>query len=342
MHGSLIALMVLLAAGPASPEKEKWAAPMFDHTSYDFGVVARGQEAEHRFPLENLYREDVSLGAVQSSCTCIKPKITKSTLKTREKGEIVAVVDTRKFLGQKEATFRLEFTCMTPRGPAKEEVQLHCYAYIRSDVVLEPGTVQFGSVPFGKGAPPKKVSITYAGREDWKILRAECGNPLLQLELSEADRHVEEGTWRVSYDLSVALKADAPVGYLRDHVILVTNDRNANATRVAVAVEGSVVPTVSVKPSPLMLGLISPGQQVERTLVVQGKTPFRIVEVAGPGDQFRFKYSDEARILHPITITFTAGKKAGKVAAKIRVQTDVSGNEDLEVKVDGRVIAADS
>jgi hypothetical protein len=270
------------------------------------------------------------------------PKVTKSTLKTHEKGDIVAVVDTRKFLGRKEATFRVEITCVTPQGPAKEEVQLHCYAYIRSDVVLEPGTVQLGSVPFGKGAPPKKVAVTYAGRDDWQILQAECENPHLKLELTETDRHMEEGTWRVSYDLSVAIRPDAPVGYLRDHVILVTNDRNQNATRVAVSVEGAVVPTVSVKPSPLMLGLISPGQQVERTLVVQAKTAFRIVEVAGPSDQFQFAFSEKARILHPITVRFTAGKTPGKVTGTIRVQTDVPGNAKLEVKVDGRVIAPDS
>ena len=270
------------------------------------------------------------------------PKITKATLKTREKGQIVAVVDTRKFLGRKEATFRVEVTCMTAQGLAREEVQLHCYAYIRSDVVLEPGSVRFGSVPFGKGAAAKKVSITYAGRDDWKILRAECGNPHLELKLSETGRHVEEGTWRVSYDLSVGLKAGAPVGYLRDHVMLVTNDIKQDATHVAVSVEGSVVPTVSVKPSPLMLGLISPEQEVERTLVVQGKKAFRIVDVAGPSDQFRFEFADEARILHPITITFTAGKEAGKVSGQIRVQTDVPGNEQLKVNVDGRVIAAGS
>jgi hypothetical protein len=338
MRRSFITLILLLAGG-STCLAEGWAADMFGHSSYDFGVVARGQEAEHRFPLENLYEEDVCLRSVQSSCTCIMPKITKGTLKTHEKGEIVAVVDTRKFLGRKESTFRIDVTCSTAQGLLQEEVQLHCYAYIRSDVVLEPGSVQFGSVPFGQGAPAKRISITYAGRDDWKIVRAECDNPHLDLQLNETGRHMEEGTWRVTYDLSVGLKADAPVGYLRAHVMLVTNDRNEDATRVAVSVEGSVVPTVSVKPSPLMLGLISPGQEVERTLVVRGKTPFRIVEAAGPSDQFRFQFSDQPRILHPITVTFTAGKTPGKVTGTIRLQTDLTGNDKLEVQVDGRVIA---
>ena len=341
MRRCFITLIVLLAAGPACLADD-WATEMFDHTSHDFGVVARGQEAEHRFPLENLYQEDVCLRGAQSSCTCIAPKISKATLKTHEKGEIVAVVDTRKFLGRKEATFRIEVTSLTKQGLAKEEVQLHCYVYIRSDVVLEPGAVQFGSVPLGKGAPAKKVSITYAGREDWKIVRAECDNPHLELQLNETGRHVEEGAWRVTYDLHVGLKAGTPVGYLRDHVILVTNDRKEDVTRVAVSVEASVVPTVSVKPSPLMLGLISPGQEVERTLVVRAKKPFKIAEVAGPTEQFRFQFSEEPKILHAIRVTFTAGKTPGKVTGKIRIQTDLPGTEKLEVKVDGRVVAPGS
>ncbi len=338
MQRSFSTLILLLAAGPASVA-EDWATEMFDHTSHDFGVVARGQEVEHRFPLENLYEEDVCLHSVQSSCTCITPKITKAALKTHEKGEIVAVVDTRKFLGRKEATFRIEVTCSTKYGLLKEEVQLHCYVYIRSDVVLEPGAVQFGSVPFGKGAPAQKVSVTYAGREDWEIVRAESDNPHFELQISETGRHLEKGTWRVTYDLCVGLKADAPVGYLRDHVMLVTNDRKEDATHVAVSVEGLVLPTVSVKPSPLMLGLISPGQEVERTLVVRGKEAFQIVAVAGPSDQFRFDVSDQAKTLHAITVKFTAGETPGKVTGKILIKTDLPGTQELEVQVDGRVVA---
>ena len=343
MRRILITLGLLLAAGsPSLAEEEKnWATPMFDHTSHDFGMVARGQTVEHRFPLKNIYVEDVLIEAVHSSCSCITARIGQQRLKMHEKGEIIAVVDTKKFLGRKETTFRVNLTCRTAEGLLRTEVQLHAYAYIRSDVVLEPGSVRFGSVPHGTGVPPKKVSISYAGQSDWKIVRAESGDPHLDLELVETGRHLGQVGWQVSYDLLVGLKADAPVGYLRDPVMLVTNDRDQNATRVVVFVEGAVTPTLSAKPSPLMLGLINPGQAVERTLMVRGRKAFRITEISGPNDQFQFKVTDEAKTLHVIPITFTAGDVPGTVTGEIRIQTDIPGGETLEVKYHGRIVAPD-
>jgi hypothetical protein len=331
---------LLLAGSPAFAQD--WAKDMFDHMSHDFGVVARGQKAEHRFPIENIYVEDVSIESVESSCSCTEPKVTQKTLKMYDQGAIVATVDTRNFLGRKEATFRVKLKVATKPEPLLIEAQLHCYVYIRSDVVLEPGTIRFDSVPYGVTVPAKKLSITYAGRSDWKILRAESDNPHLKPRVSETGRFSEQGTTRVTYDLFVDLMKGAPVGYLRDHVRLITNDRNENAAHVVVVVEGAVTPTVSVRPSPLMLGLVNPGRKVERILVVRGRKEFRIVEVTGPNDQFQFDSVDEAKALHVIPVTFTAGETPGRVTGKIRIETDVPGSELLEVEFDGRVVASDS
>ncbi|NQT13697.1 MAG: DUF1573 domain-containing protein [Planctomycetes bacterium] len=341
MRRCFITLAWLLAAG--SPVfAQDWAADMFDHTTHDFGVVARGQKVEHRFPIENIYVEDVTIESVQSSCSCTEPKVTQKTLKMYDQGAIVAIVDTRNFLARKEATFKVKLKVATKPEPLLMEAQLHCYVYIRSDVVLEPGTIRFDSVPYGVTVPAKKLSITYAGRSDWEILRAESDNPHLNLRLSETGRFSEQGTWRVTYDLFVDLKAGAPVGYIRDHVRLITNDRNENASHVVVVVEGVVTPAVSIRPSSLMLGLINPGRKVERILLVRGRKAFRILDVAGPNDQFQFETVDEAKTLHVIPVTFTAGETPGKVTGKIQIKTDVSGSALLEVEFDGRVVATDS
>ncbi len=342
MRRILITLGLLLALGRLSPAADWDATPMFDHTSHDFGVVARGQDAVHRFPLRNIYVEDVCIESVRSSCGCVNARASHQRLKMHEKGEIIAVVDTHKFLGRKEATFRVNLTCQMPDGVLRTEVQLHAYVYIRSDVVLEPGTVQFGSVPFGEGAPPKKVSINYAGQPDWKIVRAESDNSHLSLRLVETGRHAGlVGSAQVSYDLFVGLEPDAPVGYVRDPVMLVTNDRDEKAARVVVAVEGAVVPTVSVKPSSLMLGLVDPGRKVERKLVVRGKKAFRVTKVSGPSDRFEFEFPDESKPLHVVSVKYEAGDAPGPIGGAIRIETDATGAETLEVKCHGQVVAPD-
>ena len=40
---------------------------MFDQTSHDFGVVARGAKVEYRFVVTNPYNEDLEIELVRSS-----------------------------------------------------------------------------------------------------------------------------------------------------------------------------------------------------------------------------------------------------------------------------------
>ncbi len=330
MRASFVVLL-LLTAGSSNGLAQEWAKAMFDHTSHDFGVVARGQKVEHRFPLENIYIEDIRFGVVRSGCACFSAQLTKDSLKTYEKGEIVTKVDTRRFLGRKQATLKVIF-----QEPFPAEVQLHCYVYIRSDVVLEPGLVRFDAVPHGQGAEAQKVAISYAGRNDWEILKAECDNPYINVRLAETGRQFGQ----VTYNLYVGLRAEAPVGYIHDRVVLTTNDHNRDATRVLVPVEGVVTSVVSAKPSHLLLGVLNPGQKKNWTLVVRANEPFRIIEVAADAnDQFQFKWSDEATNPQLIPVVFTAGEKLGRTWGTIRIRTDVPGGGDLEVGFDGCVIA---
>ena len=122
-------LVVLLAVTVADLAAQDWAKAMFDHTSHDFGMVARGANAEHRFPLENIYLEDAHIKSLSSSCTCTAVRVTKPLLKTYENAEIIATLNTRQFTGRKDATIRVVFD-----KPFPAEVQLHCYSYIRTDV----------------------------------------------------------------------------------------------------------------------------------------------------------------------------------------------------------------
>lgn len=340
MRASFAAILILLS-GSIAPA-EDWGEEMFDHFSHDFGVVARGQEVEYRFPLENIYVEDVQIGTITSSCTCTTPKASKQRLKMYDEGAIVATVDTRNFLGRKQATLTVKMKVMTEPEPCEDKVQLHCYVHIRTDVVLEPGTVRLGSAPYGTGIDPKEISITYAGRENWKITGVECDNPHLDVKLKETGRQIDPVSQvaQVSYSLSVGLKAGSPVGYIRDHIMLITNDANPDASKVAVAVEGNVASSVSVKPSPLLLGLLKPGEKKSKHLVVKGETPFRVLGVSGPGNHFQFTPTESVKPLHVIPLIYTAPDSPGKISGAITIKTDVTGNESVEVQFDGQVIDA--
>ncbi len=312
----------------ATAEAQDWAKAMFDHTSHDFGMVARGAKVEHVFTMENIYLEDARIASVRSTCGCTTPEYPRGIIKTYEKAAIVARVDTRSFVGRKEAT--LTVTLDKP-FPAEVQLQIHCY--IRSDVVFEPGSVNFNSVL--QGTPVRKrVKVSYAGRNDWRILSAYCRNPHIEASVSELGRYAGQ----VTYELVVTLRPDAPVGYIKEEIVLATNDPRPDAQRVPLAVEGVVLPAVALRPTRLAFGELQPGQIVTQKLVVQGQSPFRILDAKGPDARFRFVLPETARTVHVIPITFTAADPAGALSGEVRIETDLPGHPVLSVPIDGRVV----
>jgi hypothetical protein len=92
------ALTLALAAlfTPAASAQE-WARKMFTTTSHDFGTVAAGAKAVFEFPVKNIYLEDIHIASVRASCSCTTPSVKTPTLKTYEKGAIVAQFNTDTF-----------------------------------------------------------------------------------------------------------------------------------------------------------------------------------------------------------------------------------------------------
>src|SRR5579863_5045688 len=84
----LLLPVILLFATPAFAQNvqdpNEWARKMFDQKdlSHDFGIVAKGTEVTHRFKVTNLYKEDVRVSNVTTSCGCTAPKFDTTPIKT--------------------------------------------------------------------------------------------------------------------------------------------------------------------------------------------------------------------------------------------------------------------
>lgn len=299
---------------------------MFDHTSYDFGAVARGAKAEHRFTIQNIYEEDMSIVSVSSSCGCTQPSVTKKLLKKWEKAELVATLDTRSFWGQRGATVTVRFG-----PPFVGEVRVNVTCLIRGDVVVQPGVIQFGSVNQG-AAVARTATISYAGRTDWAIQRIEASK-YVKAEAREASRDLGGN---VTYNLTVSLEPDAPAGYIKEQITLVTNDLNAKSARVPVPVEGLVVPGISAGPSPLLLGVVPKGQSTTKTIVVQGRAPFRVLKAQCADPRFQIEVPTGAKPYHTVPVTFTANGASGDINQFVTLETDAGA--PLTVRVHVRVV----
>jgi len=304
-------LLTLLWGSPLVAEQ--WAQEMFETSKHDFGSVARDAKAEYAFELTNSYVEDVHISSVRASCGCTSVKIAKPLLKTYEKGAIIAHINTDRFTGQKGATITVTFD-----KPYYATAQLHVDAFIRSDVVFDPGSVQFGCVERG-AAVEKVVTVTSTGRARWQIVDVTTANPHLSVRMEEMNR----GRGRTAYRLFVRLDENMPAGYFSDPLMLVTNDRRSS--QIPLEVNGVVEPGIAISPASLFLGVLSPGEKVTKQLVVRAKTPFRIISITSDGGRFEFGVPPEtvAKPLHLIPVTFIAGPNPGKVLRKIRIETDL-------------------
>lgn len=309
-----ILLLVLIALVATPCFGQEWAQKMFKVTSHDFGTVARGAKVEYSFVFENLYMEDVHISHAYSSCGCTSVRVENPTVKTYEKGAIVATFNTNSFYGQRGATL----TVVIDR-PFYAEVQLQDKGYIRTDVDFQPGSVQFDPVDQGIGYR-QIVDVNYNGGQDgWKVVGIKSNNPHITAKAIEAARNYGQTTYR----LEVHIDKTMPAGYFNDHLMLVTNDETNQ--QIPVLVEGRVVPGISVSPTALFMGVVQPGQTVTKKLVVTSKKPFRILSITCTDPKsFKFDISKEGgpAKLHQIPVTFVAGADVGKIVKTIKIKTD--------------------
>ncbi|PHR98262.1 MAG: hypothetical protein COA78_26400 [Blastopirellula sp.] len=313
MFRKLSITIAIFAFSCANVSAQDWAKKMFTVTSHDFGTVARGSKTVFRFEIQNKYEEDLHISGVRTSCGCTTPSIENATLKTWEKGAIVAKFNTNSFLGSKDATITV-----TIDKPFRAEVQLSVKGTIRGDVVLTPGLIQLGNVEQGETAT-SKVHIAYAGKSNWQIVDVRSANPALAVELVQTNR----SAGRAGYDLVVRLKEGAPVGFIQGPLTIVTNDSyNPN---ISLAIEGKINSAVTVSPAALSLGELTVGETVQKKIIVRAKKPFKITSIKCEDKCFEFgDLPKEAKKLHFLPVTFTAGEKPGKITGKIVIETDIA------------------
>jgi hypothetical protein len=256
-------------------------------------------------------------------------KLSKDTLKPGEKAELTGSIHTRSFLGQKVTTIGVVFD-----SPSAAEVQLQLQMQVRSDVMLEPGDVQFGSVHLGD-SPQRTMSIHYSGRKGWRLVKVENQCPHLLCQTSETSR--TDG--RVDYRLAVSLKPSAPEGYIRQPIFLVTNDPDPQASRVLVLVEGLVRPRVMVYPNLLFFGTVEAGDTASRSLVIHAPTPFRILSIHSSDARWTCETPREKKSIYILPVRFSAPLVKEKISGKIRIETDQPGIGPFDVEARADVIS---
>ena len=173
---------------------------------------------------------------------------------------------------------------------------------ILADIVFNPGSADFGAV--GQGQTPEQViTVERLGNPDWRFTRMIASDNLcrmVQADLVETYRSSQG----VGYNLVIRLKPDAPAGYVREEIRLITNDRESPS--VPVLVTAQIQGGLSASPSLLALGSVAAGGKAQGRFLVKGTQPFTIQAIEGNGDGF--------------TLTATDGKSEGASCAELELR----------------------
>jgi Protein of unknown function (DUF1573) len=308
--------LVIFATTSALAQSPSWVSAVFPERSFDFGTVARGSKVRHAFKLVNSTGHDIHIADWRTKCGCTDVRVGTRDIPPGTQTVIEATVDTTKFQGYKASGLVLVLD-----KPSYAEVDLNLNCFIRSDVLLNPGQVDFGIVPRGS-KQTVALSLTYAGAQpDWAVSKMQTVSALVTAQLRELSR---SPGGQVQYQLTATLDPGAPPGFFKDEVALLTND--PSSPRIPITVSATIQAAVTVSPSILNLGRVRAGQEVKKTILVRSSQnqPFKITEVkSASGDITAASLPDQARPLQSVAITFKAPSQQGPFNTVLEIATDL-------------------
>lgn len=340
MVGIFLTMVSVLPAQFVEPDTD-WARAMIDKDmlNINYKSVARGQDVSFPIRVSNIYKEDMQITNLTTSCGCIAWDENKGgglaapiLIPSGQSRFITLRLDTVRHHGE-QRNKRGTITFLNTVNGIPGTATVVAEGYIRTDVVIQPGSVNFGSVDPEKPAE-QRIAVNYAGRYDWRLISAKCSSPHLSVDVVEKSR----ANGAVSYELIVRLKETAPLGQLRDQLILVTDD--ANNPQIPVQVDARIESDITV--SDANFGLVTPGKPKKIQVIARyTKVPVKAFKIekferTRQEDTIRVEKSSDAKPLHQLFLTFTPPDTPGPFEEEFYLT--VSGREKpITFKARGRI-----
>jgi uncharacterized protein DUF1573 len=293
---------------------------LFDTQSHDFGNVPIGPAIHHDFKIKNTTNQTLHIANLRVSCGCTTPSTPNATILPGETGIVHAQMDTRRFSGAKSVTVFVLFD-----QPVYQEVSLVVSAFGRNDVaVSNPESFEFGRMR--KGTSPAMTSkISFATSVRITQATADSG----YVKVSVAPKQDQYGG--NAYELTAKISPNVPVGNWYTDVWATTDAGNRIRIPLTVVVE----PSLTITPGIVEFDATPVGHPAEKSIIVKGDSPFRIIDVKGGGDTFTASdKSSESKTTHVVRVTFKPGKE-GDYVKNLEILTDMKDQSKVQLAVKG-------
>jgi hypothetical protein len=297
----------------------------FDQPDYDFGQIEAGEDVEHIFVFHNTGDELLSVEEVLTSCGCTGTLVSEEAIPPGGTGEIQATFHAKGFQGK----VKKGLTVVT-NDPEHELVRLTIGGKVVSEVSVEPGYLNWGTIQPGDAPRPRKLSIRLLEGRDVRLEEVRSESPSVVLT-----KESENGR-KVVY--SAALAEDLPAGRFTGRVTIRSNSERV--PEIHVPFQGQVQGNVKVIPHILSLGKVKPGKALTRRLRVYktGKQGVTVQEIKTTSEALGTEVREEKKGAHYlIDVTYTPGiEEEGPIAERITIIVNDGEDRFLEVPVYGR------
>jgi hypothetical protein len=325
-----------LVLAPSNPVPSETGALAFETILNDFGSVYDQDSILISFPFQNLGGETLTIREVQSSCGCLEAQSNVETLEPGESGEVSVLVSL-----QEEGPLHQMIEVVTD-SPATPSTTLVVQGTSARSYRLDRDHLDFGVLSLGSEAEKSvQVSALHGGPVSIQDVRFSIeGDPLEAPVLSsdfEKNSPIQPSV-STSVGLAASIAKQVPLGDLKGEVEFhLATPGGIQTERIPFTL--TVVPEFEVVPDHISFGVVRPGEEIGRNVVLRKHTrdAFSITDAVVKTESGRVSVSASpasgAGEEVPVFLSMNIPELGEEEAALARGEVVVSAGSGREVRI---------
>lgn len=265
---------------PGTTQSGELPAIAVETNHYDMGVIANEGLAEGGVTIKNNGDAPLVVSKVSTSCGCTMGYAPEKPIPPGGEAKMRVTVDPARIPGY-TSTKTLTIFSNDPHNP---QAQVQVSARVNPEIAMEPETIHFGVV--SKGETPAQTIIARQNVDQDLEIKDVVLPPATQgvfdVELKERPESEWKNPGRKEYEITVAVKPDAPIGNQSNRLGLATNLKRLRYAYLPVNVQ--IKGLYDIQPPVVTLRSLQPGEEIKNVLKVTGEVPIEITDMVSENE----------------------------------------------------------
>lgn len=281
----------------------------FDHASYNFGNIPKGQIVSHDFTFTNTGDEKLVIMKVQPTCSCTVAITSSKELLPGAKGAIKVTFDSQGYLGP--ITKNITVLVNDPLHPS---TTLTISGQVVTDVMISKPALFFGSVK--KGRESEQYDDIFISNPSVHITSVTSTKP--SINVSTVSQSISQET------INVSVLPDAGYGPLNAAILVLSSSKEQPVVEIPVI--GNIVGDILLNPDVADFGVVKAQAEQKKLsvyLYTQPPREFSLTKVTVQPDIVHVKILKQNQGSYKLNLTLKRIKTAGTFQGSITILTSM-------------------